>query len=224
MAFRVKEAAVGLILAFTVSAADVTIEVRHDHLRKHGVGTLSATDAGLSFKEAGEKAEHGWTLAWNDIQQLWISKTKVRVVSYADSKWKLGADREYELEAASFEPLYAALKDKLDQRLIGAIADVAGEPLWRMGAKLREGLGGPEGVLIVGTDRIVFDSTEKGKSRTWRFDDIDNISTSGPFDFTVTTFERSKRDFNFQLKERLAESRYNTLWRKLYQSKQEQRQ
>ena len=229
MAFRVKEAALCLMLAVGAYAADVTIEVRHDHLRRYGAGSLSATDTGLVFKETGKKAEHGWTLEWKDIQQFWISPTKVLVLSYADTWWKLGADREYELEAAlgsTFVPIYSALKTHLDQRLVAALPDAGGEPMWRLPVKLKERFGGPEGLLIVTSDRIVFDSPEKGKSRTWRTDDIDNVSSSGPFDLTVTTFERSKGDygsrraFNFQLKERLAESRYNALWRKLNESKQ----
>jgi hypothetical protein len=151
------------------------------------------------------------------------------VLTYADTWWKLGADREYELEAApgaSFGDLYTALKGKLDQRLVAAIADLPADILWRAPAKLRERFGGPDGVLLVADDRIVFDSAEKGKSRTWRLDDVESVATSGLFDLTLTTFERSKRDygdrkaFSFQLKQPLAASQYNELWRRLNQSKQ----
>jgi hypothetical protein len=80
-------------------------------------------------------------------------------------------------------------------------------------------------MLIVGEDRIVFRSDRKGESRTWRYADIDNISTTGPFQLTVTTFERSRanygnrKGFNFQLKEQLEETRYNELWRQLNRRK-----
>jgi hypothetical protein len=229
MAFRAQEAALGLMLAAGLLGADASVAVRHDHLRGYGTGSVTANESGLSFAESGDKAKHKWTLSWDDIQQVWISPKKLRVLLYADTWWKLGADREYELDAApdaTFAALQAALREKLDGRVVVALADTASEVLWRIPAKLRERFGGPEGVLVVGADRIVFESPEKGKSRTWLFSDIDNISSSGPFDFTVTSFERSKgdygdrRSFNFQLKERLAESRYNELWRKLNGSKQ----
>ncbi len=231
MAFRAKEAAItiGLIITLAARSEEVRVDVRHDHLRGHGTGTLAATDAGLSFSETGEKAKHRWTLAWQDIQQLWISTNSVRVLSYADTWWKLGADREYELEAApqsTFTPLYAALKAKLDQRLVGAIADVPAEVVSRIPAKLRERFGGPEGILIIAPDHIVFESKETEKSRTWRLADIDNVSSSGPFDLTVTTFERAsgnygdRRAFAFQLKQAIGERQYNELWRRLNRSKQ----
>lgn len=231
MAFRGKEAAItiGLIITLAARSEEVRVDVRHDHLRGHGTGTLAATDAGLSFNETGEKAKHQWTLAWQDIQQLWISAKTVRVLSYADTWWKLGADREYELEAApqsTFTPLYAALKVKLDQRLVAALADAPPELLSRTPAKLRERFGGPEGMLIISPDRIVFESQDKGKSRTWRLADIENVSSSGPFDLTVTTFERSsgnygdRRAFTFQLKQAIGERQYNELWRRLNRSKQ----
>jgi hypothetical protein len=229
MAFRAKEAAIaiGVIITLAARSEEVRVDVRHDHLR--GTGTLTATDAGLSFSETGEKAKHKWTLAWQDIQQLWISAKTVRVLTYADMWWKLGADREYELEAApqhTFTPLYAALKAKLDQRLVGAIADAPADVMSRTPAKLRQRFGGPEGVLIISPDRIVFESPEPGKSRTWRLADIDNVSSSGLFDLTVTTFERSggnyadRRAFTFQLKQAIGERQYNELWRHLNRSKQ----
>lgn len=217
------------MLAAAAQAAEVAVDVRHDHLRGHGAGTLTATDSGLSFRETIGKAKHGWALAWEDIQQLWVSPKTVRALSYRDTWWKLGADREYELDAApgaTFEALYTALKQKLDRRLVAGLADAPEGTLWRAPAKLREKFGGAEGTLLVASDRLVFDSPEKGKSRTWRLEDIDNVSSSGPFDLTLVTFERSKGDygdrkgFTFQLKQPLAESRFNDLWRRLNRSKQ----
>ena len=55
--------------------------------------------------------------------------------------------------------------------------------------------------------------------------DIENISSAGPFELTITTFERAKthygdlKGFNFELKQRLEEARYNELWLRLNQSK-----
>ena len=54
---------------------------------------------------------------------------------------------------------------------------------------------------------------------------IRKTRSSGPFQLTITTFERAKthygnlKGFNFELKQRLEEPRYNDLWRRLNQSK-----
>jgi len=85
--------------------------------------------------------------------------------------------------------------------------------------------GGDEGTLLVGTAEIVYKSARKEKSRTWRYEDIDNVSSSGPFQLTITTFERAKmhygslKGFNFELKQRLEEARYNDLWLRLHRAK-----
>ena len=85
--------------------------------------------------------------------------------------------------------------------------------------------GGTQGLLTVGKDQIVFTADHKEASRTWRFSDIENISTSGPFQLTIVTYERAlahygnAKQFNFQLKNRIDEARYNELWRRLNESK-----
>jgi hypothetical protein len=70
--------------------------------------------------------------------------------------------------------------------------------------------------------RFACATARKGASRAWRYGDIDNIGTSGPFELTLTTFERAlehfgnRKDFNFQLKEPLDERKYDGLWRRLH--------
>ena len=82
---------------------------------------------------------------------------------------------------------------------------------------------GSEGTLIFGPDASIYSTAAKDGSRTWRYSDIDNISSSGPFQLTVTTFERDKyslddrKAFNFQLKERITEATYNAIWLQVQQ-------
>ena len=222
MAFRIEAAAVCFLIVVSAAAADVTVQVRHDHLRGGGTGRLTATEESLAFEEETGKKEHSWKLSWEDIQQLWIGKHEVRVTTYADSKWRLGADREHTLSAtgdATFAPLHAYATSRLDQRLVAALADEPADALWQVPVKLKRGLGGSEGVLSVAGDSIVYRSPEKNESRTWRMSDIENVSTAGPFDLTITTFEQGK-SYTFQLKKRLDEQRYQALWRRLNEAKQ----
>jgi hypothetical protein len=229
MEFRSQKAARYLILLALapVFAGAAQYAARHEHLRKGCAGTLEIDEHGVSFREgAGRKRKHPHDYAWTyqDIQQLELAPRKVRVLTYKDNRWKFGADREFDFDAAAgadFSSAYALLKDRLDQRFVSALADADVRPLWDVPVKHLGTIRGSEGLLVVGEERIVFKTGQKADSRTWRYRDIDNISTSGPFELTLTTFERAKahygnrKDFNFQLKSPLDEAKYNDLWRRL---------
>ena len=207
---------------------------RPPHIKKAGnMGTLTITEAGVSFEETYQngkkpKRPHAWRWDYQDIQQLKIAPKSVTVLTYTDNKWKLGADREYQFDLVAdktFEGAYQLLKSRLDQRLVAAIPDRLPSILWEIPVKHMLRFAGDEGVLQVGPDAIVYKSADKAESRTWRYEDIENISSSGPFELTITTFERAKthygnlKGFNFELKQRLEEARYNELWLRLNRSK-----
>jgi hypothetical protein len=207
---------------------------RPPHLKKAGnTGTLTITGSGVSFEETykdgkAPKQPHSWQWKYDDIQQLKIAPKSLTVLTYKDNQWKLGADREYEFDLASdttFEDSYNMLKSRLDQRLVAAIPTAPSNGMWEIPVKHLLRFGGDEGVLQVGEAEIVYKSEKAEESRTWRYQDIDNISSSGPFQLTITSFEHarmhygSRKGFEFALKQRLEEARYNDLWLRLNQSK-----
>jgi hypothetical protein len=232
MALRSQKAAcVIAILAPVLAAADVRLDVVHDHYYKGRPGVITIGEKVVAFEEApkkGKPSEHRWTWSYDDIQQLELAPDRLRIVTYRDHRWKLGADREYEFRPAKgqgFEEAYGILKESLDQRFVAALARAPQDTLWEIPVKHLERFGGSHGVLKVGRNGVTFSTDAKRESRTWRYDDIANISSSGPFQLTVTTYERarlhygSRKDLNFQLKQPLAEARYNQLWRRLNQAK-----
>lgn len=235
MEFRVEASIiVGLLLTVSGAAAEegFRFPARHQHVRKWCVGTLVFREDGVAFAEETRKKPrkkpHAWAWKFGDIQQLSLESGRVTVLTYDDQRWKLGADRELNFHVAkgsSMEPVYQVLRAKLDQRFVARLADASVSPTWKMEVKHAAGLGGTKGSLIVGEDRIVYQTAGAGQSRTWRYSDIENVSTEGPFQLTVTTFERSRahygnrKHFNFQLKEPLREERFNELWRRLDQAR-----
>ena len=236
MAFRTeKRTGIVAVLALALAPAlfaqkELRFEVRHDHLWKYGAGTLVITERGVSFQELTKKkkVKHAFELNYQDIQELKLAADKLTLVTYKDRKWLLGIDKEYKFTLTpgqSFSETYALLKDRLDQRFVAAVADEQIQPLWEVPVKLLGRVTGSEGVLQVGPDRVVYKTTKKRESRTWRYGDIENISTSGPFQLSLTTYERAKthygnlKGFNFQLKQALDEKQFNLLWRRLNQTK-----
>ena len=232
MAFRSK-AQIGalLILGFGASlpaAEPLTFQVRHRHLRKGSAGTLRVRDSGIAFEEAGEHKSHSRQWRFDDIEQLTLSPDVLCIVTYEDQRWEPGRDREFVFDhlpsdlAAMLFPIFSR---RLDQRFVAALADERVKPLWQAPAKLLHGTGGAQGAILAGRDRVVFRTASPKQSRTWRIADINMVSSSGPFDLTITTFERTggnyagRKDFHFELKRPLTEAEYNGLWRMVNQAK-----
>ena len=235
MAFRIEKRAFAILTALVAAApvfaqGPLTYRVWHAHagvVRKRAAGEfgeLTLSETGVSF----QAKPHAWTWAYQDIEQLKLSGRTLTVLTYTGDKWKLGADREYrfDLEAGkTFDDAYPFLKSRLDQRFVAALPSAVPNALWEIPVKHLLRFGGEEGVLQAGPDEIVYKSAKAGESRTWRYEDIENISSSGPFQLTITTFERAGthygdlKGFNFQLKQPLDEGRYNQLWLNLNRSK-----
>ena len=193
------------------------------------MGTLRITAGDITFAEQGRDRKHSRAWDYRGIQQLSLSGTELRILTYEDQKWQLGRDRDFvfdRLPEGLAEQVYPLFARSLDQRFIAELADPDVHALWHTGAKLRRGLSGSEGSLLIGESAIVYQAKASGESRTWRFEDIDNIASAGPFDFVVTTLERSgwlhagPAEFRFELKQPLTQDRYNELWRRIFRSNQ----
>ena len=200
MAFR--KIASCLILFVAISTA-AEFPVKY----KTRPGTLKVDETGISY--AGAKAT-SFSWKYQDIQRLTVSPNRITVLTYQDNRYLLGADRNYDFTGEiPAKELYALLSPLLDQRFVAAVAQPPGDILFAIAAKHVRRITGTEGTISFGSGFIVYDTPTKDDSRTWRYQDIQSISSASPFELTVTTFEQS---YNFQLKSPLPESRYNVLW------------
>lgn len=208
MAFASEEATRLIVLAVLSAAAALPAEIRFEAHYKKWPGALTIDEHTIAFEGA---QEHSWRWTYPDIDELKLGEHSLRIT----------AGRTYEFRGDVPAAVYQLWKDRLDQRFVAELADRSVQPEWRIGVKHRTGRKIADGVLEFGRDRIVFASELPGDSRTWRLGDIVNISSSGPFELTVVTFERARfdygdrRQFTFRLKEPLSEARYNDLWRKV---------
>ena len=199
--------------------------MRHEHVRKGCAGTLTVDERGVRFTGA---KKHAWSWDYQDIQRLTLSPGGIHILTYKDSRLRAGADREYDFTGkVPAEALYALLRDRMDQRFVAAmvpapvvstaVVSTKGTldppPGWTLPVKHLGGIAGivsgTQGTLAFGAGTIAYATAAKGGSRTWRYTDIDTISSSGPFELTITTLEKA---FNFQLKQPITETRYNELW------------
>jgi hypothetical protein len=189
MAFRVEEN----YLTIVILAASLSFTA--------GKHTVTADDAGVTLDRSQ------WT--YSDIRRLTLSPVRIALLTYTGHKWHAVDD----LPDGAAARLYPLLRAHMDQRFIPELPDPDVQPLWRMPAKLERGWKGANGTLIVGADRIVFDTAERDASRTWRYADIANISHSGLFDLSLAT--QLGTEVRFSLKEPLTEERFHALWLRL---------
>lgn len=203
-----------IIFAAWVAASAAQFPVRHEHLYKGCRGIMTADDSGIRF--SGPKHNFAWS--YDEIQQLRLEPGKLHILTYADRRLRLGADREYEFAGdLPVSDLYALWKRRMDQRFVAGVSqpEVAG---FSLAAKHLKPMRGSQGTLVFGPDSIAYSTLSRGDSRAWRYTDIDSISSSGPFQLTITTFERartqygSRKGFNFELKQPITEARYNEIW------------
>jgi hypothetical protein len=213
IAFAVATAVATAALA---SAESFTYEIR-------GGGTLKVDEEGIAFSKPKKRLQV-WT--YTHLQEVKVSDNQLLLVTYEDSpRWKLGVDRSFRFQLADpqkdFRAVHELLQDRLDQRLVSALADPPTDFQWKVLVKKLGLVKGSEGTLYVAADRLIYHSAIPGQSRTWRLQDLENVHSSGPFDLTLTTYERaragygSQRSFHFRLKEALDQARVDTLWRRL---------
>jgi hypothetical protein len=230
MAFRSK-AQTGALLILWLSPSlfaeePFAFEVQHRHLRHGTAGTLRVGEDRITFEEVGKTHSRQWR--FEDIQQLTLSREMLRILTYEDSRLKFGRDREFvfdRLPENLAAKLYPVFSRRLDQRFVAAVTDNQVTALWEVPVKLLRRTGGSEGAIVVGADHVIYRTESPEQSRTWRTKDIDMVSSSGPFDMTITTFELAgsnyagHKDFHFALKRPLAEAEYDSLWRRVNQAK-----
>lgn len=198
MAFRIK-ALCGIGLLACSAAQPLTLAVRH--------GSITFTDAGVQFNS------RSWD--YKNIQRLELSPTEIRLRTYEDVRWQLGRDREFvfkHLAPGETAKLYLFLSAHLDQRFIARLPEPVTAPVWEAPAKMLHRNGGYNGELKIGAGCVVFEGPGEYASRTWRYTDLGNVSSSSPFELTLTSLDGETR---FQLKEALLEDRYNDLWRRV---------
>ena len=214
-----------LALAAVLPAQTVTVEVRHRHMRGGAAGQMIASPQGIRFEEA--KGKHALELKYADIQQITLTRDRLRILTDQDQPRWLGRDREIVFDhLPEGAPLiFRQFHEVLGPRFVGSYFALEGEPLWQADAKLLRGLSGTSGKLAIGPDAITFEAERREESRSWPYAELEQVARAGPFDLSIVSLEKAgwlragPREFRFQLKRELSEDEYNRLWRRMNEQK-----
>jgi hypothetical protein len=212
-----------LFVGCGLQAQEVRFPVRHSRLLWDRTGELILGETGIEYRTEDKGDARTWK--YEDIQQLGLlSPKELTVITYEDSKWKLGKDLFYRFKITAGEitpTLWIQLQTKLKRPVVSALIPPGITPKYTIPVKHLRGFSGTQGMLVVGDEYIIYKTTVPKDSRIWRYSDISSVGTTGPYQLRLTSMDRAEnesggdRNFVFSLKERLSPEAYDFIWWKI---------
>lgn len=224
----------GLLLAALYSfsfrshaAEQITLKVRHDHALGSCRGTLIFDPRGVKYETEHKEDARSW--AYEDVKQFQVENgSRIKLYTYEDRKWRLGADKtfafEWENKEITGQEVYQFLQARTERPIAAWLApSEIGQVFFEFPVKH---LGsGSQGQLKFTDRQVVFETESKQAARIWRYRDLENMSSAGLYDLALATYEQqklhyaSRRVYNFQLKRPLPAETYDALWRFVQEKK-----
>lgn len=207
-----------LALLFQTSGSfqENRLKVRHEHTVGSCEGTLTFSEKEIRY-ETREK-DHQRTWSYSDVKFFEIvSSHELELHTYEDhGVLRLGQDRKLVfrlLDGQIDGELYKMLAEKSPRQVVTHIIFSSAEVIQSIPAKHKHRLGGCQGAVVIGQERILYRADRPEDSRIWRLKDIDTFASNDPFHLRITTaFET----FNFELKTPLEPSSYDHIWTAVY--------
>jgi len=212
-----------LFVGSALQAQEVRFPVRHSRLLWDRTGELIFGETGIEYRTEDKGDARTWK--YEDIQQLsLLSPKELTIITYEDSKWKLGKDLFYRFKITTGEitpTLWTQLQTKLKRPVVSALIPPGIVPKFTIPVKHLPGFSGTQGMLEIGDEYIIYKTAVPKDSRIWRYSDITSVGTTGPYQMRLTSMDRAEnesggeRNFVFSLKERLVPEAYDFIWWKI---------
>jgi hypothetical protein len=212
-----------LLVCPALQAQEVRFPVRHSRLLRDRIGELIFGETRIEYRTKDKGDARAWK--YEDIQQLGLLGPKeLTIITYEDSKWKLGKDLFYRFTITTGEitpVLWRQLQAKLKRPVVSALISPDIVSKFTIPVKHLRGFGGTQGTLEIGEEYIIYKTTVPMDSRIWPYHDISSVGTTGPYQMRLTSMDRAEnesggeRNFVFALKERLAPEVYDFIWWKI---------
>jgi len=220
-----KKASTTLLACLFLVAANVrgeTFQVEHDHVWRSCKGKLVFGESTVEFV-AGKK-EHSRLWKYEDIQQLAIAPGRISILTYNARKIEFGADQIFNFKLLSgtlSEQFRSELEKKLTRPLVSAIVPEKTDARFSIPARHRLFLNDSQGVLEFGEEYIVYRSETPADSRVWRYDELMDVGSTGPFQIRIGTLQKTggeygdEKNYVFDLKRRLTPRESDFIWEKI---------
>ena len=211
-----------MLIGSRALAQEFRYPVEHDHLIKSCKGELIINNEGVEYRTENKSHARKWT--YTDIRMIKLdSPKKVEVLTYESKRLQLGRDENFEFKVLSGEVTKEVsdfLLARVSRPLATSFAQTEDKAKYEFPVRHRHQLSGCQGTLKIYEDKVIYESGKAENSRYWRLSDIQSFSRTGPYQFSITTYEPKfggpTKVFNFDLKERMDEEVYDYLWAKVY--------
>ena len=184
-------------------------------LAKDRPGRLEFGAEALEFKPVKGEVRR-WPYA--EIQRLELTtEGELRLTLYRDVRWLADRDERLRFQAKGLTDaagLARALRERMGERFVARVPLEQGNALWRGGAKLLRGWGGPEGEFVLESTGWRFESPERGQSISLEDRLTANVSSTGDLRLSVAASE-GLGNYEFQLKTPLPRAVYDAWWQRL---------
>jgi hypothetical protein len=211
-----------LLLTSTASAQEFTLPVQHQHMIGSCKGDLIVNKDGIEYRTKGNDARR-WS--YTDIKMINLASKDIKVSTYESRRLELGRDETFEFKVLKGEvskEVSDFLLASVSKPLTTSFVKPDKKPTYAIEVRHRNTLGGEQGTLRVYADGVTYESARSKSSRRWRWADIQTISRTGPFQFSITTYEPKfggpTKTLNFDLKERMDDTMYDYVWTRVYKS------
>lgn len=201
---------------------EFTFAVEHKHLFKSCKGELTINIEGVQYTTSDKEHARKW--AYTDIQMIkLVSPKEFQVLTYESKRMRLGGDEIFKfkiLEGEVTREVSEFLLARVERPLATGFVATEDKGQYEIPVRHRHRLSSCQGTIKIYADRVTYESSEPENSRYWRWSDIQSISRTGLYQFSITTYEPKvggpTKTFNFDLKEAMGDSVYDFLWARVY--------
>lgn len=204
-----------VLFAAAAAAQSVGADAVEKRLARDRPGRLVFGADALEFQPFKGEARR-WP--YLEMQRLELtSEGEVRLTLYKDVRWQAERDERHRFQTKGLTDgagLARTLRQRMGERFVARMPLEHGAALWRGGAKLLRGWGGPEGDFVLEATGWRFESPERGQSISLEDRLTANVSSTGDLQLSVAARD-GLGNYEFQLKSPLPRMVYEAWWQRL---------
>lgn len=214
---------IGAPVGFAETSFDVVLKKK---FWPDGRGVLVVSDDAIEFRAKDDERSRRWS--YEDIQYFdRVSTQEIIVLTYEDSGWKLGRDRQFRFvlsEGEFTDALFDQVSRGIGRPVTNRVFEVREAVEMELPVKHLHALGGCEGTLLFTKNEVYYRTSHARDARQWQLRrDVDSVWSHDRYHLELHVYDNNRREFSrakvykFDLKRPLDPEWYRGLKLRLYE-------